>query len=125
MKFDKFLQGVIFLIISITSVSIIVISSVLSDIDDTAELDAVMNSYAQQKTKMLVEEIYQTHLELDIIALYVSQNLSDDTVSHNNLNFLYNESVILLLEKFAATHGTIDNIMIFQKNSNFLKMGKY
>lgn len=112
MKFDKFLQGVIFLIISITSVSIIVISSVLFDIDDRAELDSTMNAYAQQKTKILVEEIFQTNLELYLIAQYVSQNLSDDTVSHNNLSILYNESVILLLEKFAATHG-VDNIIIF------------
>ena len=112
MKFDKFLQGVIFLIISITSVSIIVISSVLFDIDDRAELDSTMNAYAQQKTKMLVEEIFQTNLELHLIAQYVSKNLSDDTVSHNNLSILYNESVIYLLQKFAATHG-VDNIIIF------------
>ena len=112
MKFDKFLQGVIFLIISITSVSIIVISSVLFDIDDRAELDSTMNAYAQQKTKMLVEEIFQTNLELYLIAQYVSKNLSDDTVSHNNLSILYNESVIYLLQKFAATHG-VDNIIIF------------
>ncbi len=113
MKFDKFLQGVIFLIISITSVSIIVSSSVLSDIDDKAELDSTMNAYAQQKTKSMLDAINETHLELDIIARYVSENLSYDKISNQNTNSLNSDKFVLIMERISGIHGNISNIIIF------------
>ncbi|MEK9681904.1 MAG: HAMP domain-containing sensor histidine kinase [Nitrosopumilus sp.] len=113
MKFDKFLQGVIFLIISITSVSIIIISSVLSDIDDRAELDSTMNAYAQQKTKSMLDAINETHLELDIIARYVSENLSYDKISNQNTNSLNSDKFVLIMERISGIHGNISNIIIF------------
>lgn len=125
MKFDKYLQGVIFLVITITSVSIVLISNFISTYEEQQEMESFVKDYSMLRVNEILKEINDAGETMEIISN--DQNiieilLEKDTPAGNyNLVFDGLESYLSELMLIEELH----DVIIFVNEERLISLSGY
>lgn len=125
MKFDKYLQGVIFLVITITSVSIVLISNFISTYEEQQEMESFVKDYSMLRVNEILKEINDAGETMEIISN--DQNiieilLEKDTPAGNyNLVFDRFESYLAELMLIEELH----DVIIFVNEERLISVSAY
>lgn len=125
MKFDKYLQGVIFLVITITSVSIVLISNFISTYEEQQEMELFVKDYSMLRVNEILKEINDAGVTMEIISN--DQNIieillvKDTPAGYYNLVFDGFESYLAELMLIEELH----DVIIFVNEERLISVSGY
>lgn len=125
MKFDKYLQGVIFLVITITSVSIVLISNFISTYEEQQEMELFVKDYSMLRVNEILKEINDAGETMEIISN--DQNIIeilleiDTPAGYYNLVFDGFESYLAELMLIEELH----DVIIFVNEERLISVSGY
>lgn len=125
MKFDKYLQGVIFLVITITSVSIVLISNFISTYEEQQEMELFVKDYSMLRVNEILKEINDAGETMEIISN--DQNIieillvKDTPAGDYNLVFDRIESYLSELMLIEELH----DVIIFVNGERLISVSGY
>lgn len=125
MKFDKYLQGVIFLVITITSVSIVLISNFISTYEEQQEMESFVKDYSMLRVNEILKEINDAGETMEIISN--DQNIieillvKDTPAGDYNLVFDRFESYLAELMLIEELH----DVIIFVNEERLISVSAY
>ena len=125
MKFDKYLQGVIFLVITITSVSIVLISNFISTYEEQQEMELFVKDYSMLRVNEILKEINDAGETMEIISN--DQNIievllvKDTPAGDYNLVFDRFESYLSELMLIEELH----DVIIFVNEERLISLSGY
>lgn len=125
MKFDKYLQGVIFLVITITSVSIVLISNFISTYEEQQEMESFVKDYSMLRVNEILKEINDAGETMEIISndqnIIEILQVKDTPAGNYNLVFDRFESYLAELMLIEELH----DVIIFVNEERLISVSAY